>query len=439
MRIFIDCSYIDFSRQPTGIPRVVLQYIECGYKWSNKTAIEVIPVITAFNGLIPVRPVPGAGKPAYLEIFEADAHGSARAEAMLELSAYHLQSALVEAGLKPSATNCTAIVRNAFQSLKAEADLQPFEIREGDILFCPAYWHDVPPQFFSRLQRLGCKVVTLVHDILPITHSKFYQAPWKYEFEANLIAAMRNSDALYAVSQFTADSMLEVAERNGIRGVRVGIAPNSYHPLVSAEMQQRIESGKFVPALRKTDRYDLIREENPFMMVGSVEPKKGHIPTIRSFEALWDSGFQRPLLIAGRKGWLEESVVHAIHKSKYFDKKLFWFEDFDDLDLFFAYYHSRGLVFSSYAEGFGIPMIEALSIGRPVIGYDTLINREVLGQYGLMFDDMVSLAKHILWLDSEEGFASACQDVADFQWSGWMEVTTNLFNALTTEFAPEVQ
>jgi glycosyltransferase involved in cell wall biosynthesis len=439
MRIFIDCSHIDFSRQPTGIPRVVLQYIEYGYKWSNKTAVEVIPVITTFSGLIAVRPVPGSGKPAYLDEFEVDSHGPARADSMLELSAYYLQSALVEANLKPSAADCVTAVHNAFQGLKAEADIQPLEINEGDILFCPAYWHDVPPQFFSRLQRLGCKIVTLVHDILPVTYSKFYQAPWKYEFEANLIAAMRNSDALYAVSQATADSMLELAERNGIRGAKVGIASNCYHPLVSPEMQQRIVSEKFMPTLRKAERYDLIREKNPFLMVGSVEPKKGHIPTIRSFEALWDSGLERPLLIAGRKGWLEESVVHTICKSRYFDKKLFWFEDFDDLDLFFAYYHSRGLVFSSYAEGFGIPMIEALSIGRPVIGYDTLINREVLGEYGLMYDNMASFAKHVLWLDSKEGFAAACQDVASFHWPSWMEVTTNLFNALTTQFAAETQ
>jgi len=43
-RILIDCSHVDFTRQPTGIPRVVLKYIEVGYEWGRRTGIEIIPV-----------------------------------------------------------------------------------------------------------------------------------------------------------------------------------------------------------------------------------------------------------------------------------------------------------------------------------------------------------------------------------------------------------
>jgi len=57
-RILIDCSHVDFTRQPTGIPRVVLKYIEVGYEWGRRTGIEIIPVTPMQSGLYIRRPVP---------------------------------------------------------------------------------------------------------------------------------------------------------------------------------------------------------------------------------------------------------------------------------------------------------------------------------------------------------------------------------------------
>lgn len=436
MRIFIDCSKVDFSRQPTGIPRVVLQYIECGYRWAAQHGVQVIPVVTAPEGLIAVRPAPGAGAPEWLRELADGTPAVAATAPSLQLAAFHLQSALVAANLTPSAGRCDAEIHAAFSRICADASLPVFDVGPGDVLFCPAYWHDVPPQQFRALQRRGCKIATLVHDVLPITFSKFYQAPWKYEFEANLLAAMRNSDALFAVSDYTANSMHELAQRKGIGGVTVDVAYNGYHPLVSVQTMEKIASGQFQPVLRSAQRYDLIARTQPFLMVGSVEPKKGHIPTIRSMEALWNAGFERPLIIVGRKGWLEESVVHAIRTSPYLHEKLYWFEDFDDLDLAFAYHHCRGLIFSSFAEGFGIPMIEALSARRPVVAYDTPINREVLGAYGLIFDDFRSFADHVLRLDDDTGFAAECESISSFHWPHWEDVTFKLFSTLAERFAP---
>jgi glycosyltransferase involved in cell wall biosynthesis len=435
MRFFIDCSYIDFSRQPTGIPRVVLQYIECGYRWAETSGIEVIPVVTTPSGLFPVRPLPGNGKPDYLKKFDDKLIEAGSASSLLEMSAHYLQSALVEANALPIAKQTSEAIRNLYRQFVEDSNLQPLHIDKGDVLFCPAYWHDVDPNAFASVQRRGGKVVTLVHDILPVTFPNFYQSPWKHEFEANLIAAMRNSDALFAVSQYTATSIQELADRKGIGDVKVSVAYNGHSTLISSGTQDKIDRGLFTPVLRKADRYEMIRNLQPFLMVGSIEPKKGHIPAIRALEALWDAGMSRPLVIIGRKGWLEESVVHAIRNSRYYDKRLFWFEDCDDLDLYFAYRYSRGLIFASYAEGFGIPMIEALASGCPVIGYDTPINREVLSSNGLMFDNFELFAKHILQLDDDVGFEAARNQIADFHWPSWQDVTTELFDNLVVHFA----
>src|SRR4051794_16457189 len=106
---------------------------------------------------------------------------------------------------------------------------------------------------------------------------------------------------------------------------------------------------------------------------------------IKCLEALWQAGYQRPLLIIGRPGWMEQNVVATIRGSFFFNKKMFWFVDADDYDLASAYIFCHALIFSSLAEGFGIPMIEAAYYGKPTIALDTPVVREVLGANALCF------------------------------------------------------
>ncbi len=435
MKLFIDCSYIDFSRQPTGIPRVVLQYIERGYQWSEQTGIEVVPVVISAAGLMPVRPAPGANPPKYVR----DLGGplgmpNGAAARSLEKSAFHLQAALLNAGADVSGTQCAAAINHAFGAMMNGADCPPVPISKGDVLFCPAYWHDVPPDLFWGLQRQGCNIVTLVHDVLPITYKRFYQSPWKEQFEDHLMQHLRHADAVYAVSGYTARSIAEIAERKGLLNRSIDVAHNGYAPLVGDALAAKITSGHFSPVIQKGLAYDIINTHQPYVMVGSVEPKKGHIPTIKSFEALWEAGFDRSLVVIGRKGWLEQSVVFTIEQSSFYGKKLFWFQDFDDVDLFYAYQHSRGLIFASYAEGFGIPMVEAMRCGLPVVAYDTPVNREVLGEHGLFFDGFAELAEHLLNLEDQDKYAAIRQSIDAYTWPSWSEVVPAFFNKLVRQF-----
>ena len=338
-----------------------------------------------------------------------------------------------EGGAPPLAADCLHAARDIVTRLTEKSissDSLLLGIDPGDILFCPAYWHDVSPNYFKLLKIQGVKIVTLVHDILPVSHSKFYQAPWKYDFARNLIAAIRNSDALYAVSRYTADSLVEFAARNGLEEIDVRVSYNGFDELLSDNLRRQIDDPSYEPLLSRRREYSLLREKSPFLMVGTLEPKKGHIPTIRSFEAMWDAGLERPLVVVGRKGWMERSVVDSIEKSPYYLDRLFWFNDFDDFDLYFAYRHCRGLIFSSYAEGFGLPMIEALSAGRPVVALSTTISREVIGDYGRFFGNFVEFAEHIVELDSNDGFSRAIAASETFCWPKWREVAVSLFDQL---------
>ncbi len=122
-----------------------------------------------------------------------------------------------------------------------------------------------------------------------------------------------------------------------------------------------------------------------FLLVGTIEPRKGHRVALDAFETLWATGAPARLVIVGRRGWFEEAIVAAILGSPELGKRLFWFDDVDDGELSYLYAHARALIFPSFAEGFGLPIAEAAARGRPAICSDIPVFHEVGRDGGIYF------------------------------------------------------
>lgn len=374
-KLIIDCSYIDFLKQPTGIPRVVLKYIENAYTYGLKNNVEIYPAVLTENGPLLCRPLPAA-----------------------DVAPSYLTNRVINDRIKIGVSN------------------------KFDICFFPSYWHDIPPKYFYDLKDMGASVIILVHDILPITFEKFYHAPWKYEFEKNVAYALDYADAIFCVSNYTKSSLLEFATKKNITPPPIFVAYNGYDGLVN----QKLNHSNTLNS--KLSIFDT--DYKPFIMVGSIEPKKGHIPVITIFEKMWAIGLQRNLIIIGRRGWMYESVIETIESSPFFNKKLFWFDDLDDNDLHFCYNNSRALVFASCAEGFGIPMIEASNLGVPTIAFDTQINREILKNIGFFYKDAETFIHKINIIDniSEDELALIMNKWV--KWFTWEEYLPSVFEQM---------
>ena len=448
-RILIDCSHIDFSKQPTGIPRVVLSYIEVGYKWGRERGIDVIPVLPTSKGLVICRPLPGRGAPPALVERVAGStkeHVVPTSTQVLSDAAHYLADvvlavAKVPATVVPSKTS-RAVVQWLEETLRTGAssildkhvhaaeDLITLVPRTGDVLFSPAYWHDVDPAIYLAIKQAGARIVILVHDILPIVFEKFYPTPWRYLFRERVAQTTSYADALFCVSDYTRDTLREFLTRQKRTLPALSTALNGFEPLVSEDGLSLIRASSAMPHLADTRIASIMRERKPYIMVGSVEPKKGHLPTIKCFEAMWRAGLDRDLVVIGRKGWMERQITEAIEQSLFYGEKLHWFSGLDDFDLADAYVHSHALIMSSLAEGFGIPMVEASFYGKPVVVYDNPISREVLGTTGLYFTDAITLVEHIMNLEEPEHYAGLCEKAAEFRWPLWDEYTPSVFDRL---------
>jgi len=103
-------------------------------------------------------------------------------------------------------------------------------------------------------------------------------------------------------------------------------------------------------------------------------------------------------IMAGAVGWQGKPILESLRSHPAWGRSLLHFEDLDDAELDHAYRHARAVVFPSLAEGYGLPIVEALARGTPVLASDLLVHREVGGGACRYFNprDAESLATLLL-------------------------------------------
>ena len=128
-----------------------------------------------------------------------------------------------------------------------------------------------------------------------------------------------------------------------------------------------------------------------------------------------------------RSAWLSRASVlkqpgpqRRIGRHPEFGKRLFWFENVSDSELDYCYRQAAGLITASVAEGFNLPIVEALSRGCPVIASDLPVHREVGGAYAAFFpvEDAASLAG-LIQQHQQLGAIPGVKSAEDFRWPDW--------------------
>jgi glycosyltransferase involved in cell wall biosynthesis len=176
--------------------------------------------------------------------------------------------------------------------------------------------------------------------------------------------------------------------------------------------------------------------EEYLIHVGTIEPRKNLTRLVEALQRLRDGGLRIPLLIVGSKGWLyddlfrrleELEVRDAVHLSGYVPSA----------DLPVLYSAARLAVMSSVYEGFGLPVLEAMACGTPVISSNSSSLPEFGGEAACYFDpyDVEAMASTIerVWLDdglrAEMGRLGLVQ-AAKFSWDRAAEETLRVYDQL---------
>ena len=164
-----------------------------------------------------------------------------------------------------------------------------------------------------------------------------------------------------------------------------------------------------------------------FLMVGTVEPRKGHAQTLAAFELLWAEGADVDLIIVGNEGWEMTKFIKYLKQHPENGKRLFWFTGISDEYLGKLYAASSCLIAASEGEGFGLPLIEAGQHGLPILARGLRVFREIAGTNAVYFDGLEpdSLASALRdWISTwHEGNVVSS---ASIRWLTWTQSAAQL-------------
>ena len=294
----------------------------------------------------------------------------------------------LEGGGLISCDSFAAAQTGAPQSLP-DAPLAP---ASGDVLLMlDNAWSEATQseQVFASVRAAGGQVVSFLYDLIPLTQKAAAYADVPEQFEAWLVRALRDSDAVIAISAAVAEELVATIAARGYAtrpGLRIGWAH------IGADFAPRA-TGAHRAALEPA----FASGAPSFLVVGTLEPRKGHRVALEAFDLLWAANFESRLVFVGRRGWHVDALIEDIRAHPQFGRRLFWFDDASDADLHYAYDHCAAVLAPSYAEGYGLPLSEAAAAGRPVICSDIPVFREI-GRDGALYftvNDSRSLAQAV--------------------------------------------
>ncbi|HIQ39262.1 MAG TPA: glycosyltransferase family 1 protein [Methanothermococcus okinawensis] len=234
------------------------------------------------------------------------------------------------------------------------------------------------------------KVIT-IHDIIPFHFPETFTKITIFRYKLLLPKTLRTADKIIADSYNTKKDIIKYFKipEDKTKVIHLGV-DEKYKPL----SEEKINNIK--------EKYCI---NYPFILyVGTLEPRK-NIPTlIKAYYKLKKQGLPHKLVITGKKGWKYKSIFETIDKLN-LRKDVIFTGYVPDEDLPALYNAADLFVYPSLYEGFGLPPLEAMACGTPVITSNTSSLPEVVGDAGIMVDpyDVDGLSKAMYEVLTNDG------------------------------------
>ncbi|OXI48070.1 glycosyltransferase family 4 protein [Burkholderia aenigmatica] len=294
---------------------------------------------------------------------------------------------------------------------------EPIEYYCGDIFFGLDLQHHVVisnEEFYQDMRASGVQVSFLMHDLLPVLMPHAFHESM-FGVHSDWLTVLAKMDGVVCVSRTVADEYIEWLDVNGPKRstpLQIGWSHNG------ADIRQSNPTGG-IPS-DASSKLDLMKSKPTFLMVGTVEPRKGYMQVLLGFDLLWKKGIDVNLVIVGKQGWDVDllSELLRVHSEK--DARLFWLQNVSDEYLENIYSSSTALIAASEGEGFGLPLIEAAQHGLPIISRNIPVFSEVAGEHATYFsgDQPSDVALAIeTWLKKwKEGMTPCSSEMPRLSW-----------------------
>ncbi|MFA5248374.1 MAG: glycosyltransferase family 1 protein [Patescibacteria group bacterium] len=225
---------------------------------------------------------------------------------------------------------------------------------------------------FSSFSK-NCKKILTVYDLSFLLYPEFFS--WRKNFWhrfLNFKKLIKNSDKIIAISENTKQDLIKISNISADKIVVVypGVG-KEFQPLPTGDLQKIKE------------KYNL--PDKFILNIGSIEPRKNIAGLVRAFDVVADKLNDYYLVLAGGAGWKNKEIFSAITNAKNKDRiKILGYVDYKDRPA--LYNLATIFAYPSFYEGFGLPILEAMACGTPVITSDSSSLPEVAGDAAVLVD-----------------------------------------------------
>ncbi|WP_218814775.1 glycosyltransferase [Rickettsiella endosymbiont of Dermanyssus gallinae] len=304
------------------------------------------------------------------------------------------------------------------------------ETYPGDIFlgldFCPT---TIPHSktILSHWRNRGIKLYFMLYDILPILRPNFFPIQTKPTFSTWLNTISEIADGVICTSRQTTDEFLTWL---------YNALPNRLVPLKISFFYLGANIAPTIPSLNPHFESNpfTIKTSLSFLLVGRIEPRKGHLQTLNAFNQLWSKGQDVSLIIVGRQGWMVEELMATLLRHPEYGKRLIWLNNACDKTLSAIYQQASALILASEGEGFGLPLMESAQYKLSIIARELPIFKELAKDNAFYFN---GLTAHDLSRAIEDWIVlrSKGQEpkAHSIKWSTWQESSQALIDILLNE------
>lgn len=396
-RILLECTHTFESNLNTGIQRVVRNIIKESEQIGHEIGVKCQPVIVTGKHLLFFSKIKdGRSLGAVIMEFLKKVYSKLRVVFYYIFPFRTINRFLFPTFCRSCLLNtiklivnfiCFSITRISYFSIER---IVP---HEGDVvLLLDSSWvYPIWPAV-RKAKKKNAIIGLVVYDIIQITHPQFFEPFVVKRFQKWIDKSIDNVDFFIAISKTVRDQIASYIASN-----------------YSCETDlSQIESFQLGSVMDNVEKDGCVRDElreflkqrsksNTYLTVGTIEPRKNNKYVMDSFEKIWQQCPDARLCVVGHTSWLDEELPRRIKAHQKYGKLLFMLNDASDTELDYCYSHTKALIFPSHAEGFGLPIVESLRHGLPVLASDIPIHRETGKDFCAYFDisDPDSLAKII--------------------------------------------
>ena len=251
----------------------------------------------------------------------------------------------------------------------AEQRAVPIEPVQGQLYFVlGAFWgFGSNAARYAKLKRAGLHVGVYIYDLIPITHPEYCSTGTVSEFVFALGDGLQAFDFILTISEYVAKDVRQFLVKNNLRPIPVEavLLAHQVHDApteVPAPLQAVAWQGAIAPL-----------QHRPFvLLVSTIEPRKNHIYLYYVWKALLEEGLDPPdLVFVGRFGWRVNDLRDMLEGTRYLGGRIHVLHDLSDVALELLYRSCLFTAFPSITEGWGLPVGESLTHGRPSVASST--------------------------------------------------------------------